>query len=59
MRRWRESRRESARNRVRPVRRGDYGLQLAVDEINEKGGLLDGRMIELAQRDDESSPPKG
>ena len=35
------------------------GLQLAIDEINDNGGLLDGRMIELVQRDDESSPPKG
>jgi branched-chain amino acid transport system substrate-binding protein len=35
------------------------GLQLAIDEINAKGGLLDGRMLELVQRDDESSPPKG
>lgn len=35
------------------------GLQLAIDEINAGGGLLDGRMIELVQRDDESSPPKG
>lgn len=35
------------------------GLQLALDEINAGGGLLDGRMIELVQRDDESSPPKG
>src|SRR5579875_3677328 len=35
------------------------GLQLAIDEINAKGGLLNGRKIELVQRDDESSPPKG
>ncbi|MEW5420934.1 ABC transporter substrate-binding protein [Amorphus sp. 3PC139-8] len=35
------------------------GLQIAIDEINESGGLLDGRMIELIQRDDESKPPKG
>lgn len=35
------------------------GLQIAIDEINENGGLLDGRMIELIQRDDESKPPKG
>ncbi|MDQ0314471.1 ABC transporter substrate-binding protein [Amorphus orientalis] len=35
------------------------GLQIAIDEINESGGLLDGRMIELVQRDDESKPPKG
>jgi branched-chain amino acid transport system substrate-binding protein len=35
------------------------GLQLAIDEINEKGGLLGGRKLELVQRDDESSPPKG
>ena len=35
------------------------GMQLAIDEINSEGGLLRGRMLELVQRDDESSPPKG
>ena len=35
------------------------GLSLAIDEINSKGGLLGGRMLELVQRDDESTPPKG
>ena len=35
------------------------GLTLAIDEINAEGGLLGGRMLELVQRDDESSPPKG
>ncbi len=35
------------------------GLSLAIDEINAKGGLLGGRMVELVQRDDEFSPPKG
>ena len=35
------------------------GLQVAIDEINAKGGLLGGRKIELVQRDDESNPPKG
>jgi branched-chain amino acid transport system substrate-binding protein len=35
------------------------GLSLAMDEINAKGGLLGGRMLELVQRDDESAPPKG
>jgi branched-chain amino acid transport system substrate-binding protein len=35
------------------------GLQLAIDEINGNGGLLGGSMLELVQRDDESSPPKG
>ena len=35
------------------------GLTLAIDEINAGGGLLGGRMLELVQRDDESSPPKG
>lgn len=34
------------------------GLTLAIDEINAKGGLL-GKKVELVQRDDESSPPKG
>ncbi len=35
------------------------GLTVAVDEINAAGGILDGRMIELIRRDDESNPPKG
>jgi len=35
------------------------GLQIAIDEINEKGGLLKGRKLQLIQRDDESKPPKG
>jgi branched-chain amino acid transport system substrate-binding protein len=35
------------------------GLQVAIDEINAKGGLLGGRKLELVQRDDESNPPKG
>ena len=35
------------------------GLTIAIDEINAKGGVLGGRKLELIQRDDESSPPKG
>ena len=35
------------------------GLQLAIDEINAKGGLLGGRKLELVRRDDESNPAKG
>ena len=35
------------------------GLNVAIDEINAKGGLLGGRKLELVQRDDESAPPKG
>ena len=35
------------------------GLSLAIDQINAKGGLLGGRKVELVQRDDESTPPKG
>lgn len=35
------------------------GLSIAIDEINAKGGVLGGRKLELVQRDDESSPPKG
>ncbi|HET7886693.1 MAG TPA: ABC transporter substrate-binding protein [Bradyrhizobium sp.] len=35
------------------------GLQIAIDEINGKGGLLGGRMLELVRRDDESNPAKG
>jgi branched-chain amino acid transport system substrate-binding protein len=35
------------------------GLNIAIDEINAKGGLLGGRKIELVRRDDESNPAKG
>jgi branched-chain amino acid transport system substrate-binding protein len=35
------------------------GLAVAIDEINAKGGLLDGRKIELVRRDDEGNPTKG
>ena len=35
------------------------GLTIAIHEINAKGGLLGGRKLELIQRDDESTPPKG
>src|SRR6202048_4340552 len=35
------------------------GLTIAIDEINARGGLLGGRKLELVQRDDESTPPKG
>jgi branched-chain amino acid transport system substrate-binding protein len=35
------------------------GLSIAIDEINASGGLLGGRKLELVQRDDESTPPKG
>src|SRR5690606_16450711 len=35
------------------------GLQIAIDEINANGGLLDGRQLELVRRDDESNPAKG
>ena len=34
------------------------GLQVAIDEINAKGGLL-GKKLELVRRDDESVPAKG
>lgn len=34
------------------------GLSIAIDEINEAGGLLD-RPVELVSRDDESNPSKG
>ena len=34
------------------------GLQVAIDEINARGGVL-GRTIELVRRDDESNPAKG
>jgi branched-chain amino acid transport system substrate-binding protein len=35
------------------------GLTVAIDEINTKGGVLGGRMLELVRRDDESNPSKG
>ena len=35
------------------------GLQVAIDEINAKGGLLGGRKLELLRRDDEATPAKG
>ena len=34
------------------------GLQVAIDEINAKGGVL-GKKLELLRRDDESIPAKG
>jgi branched-chain amino acid transport system substrate-binding protein len=35
------------------------GLAVAIDEINAKGGLLNGRKLELVRRDDEGNPAKG
>ncbi len=35
------------------------GIQIAIDEINAKGGLLGGRKLELVIRDDEGNPAKG
>jgi branched-chain amino acid transport system substrate-binding protein len=35
------------------------GITIAIDEINAKGGVLGGRMLELVRRDDESNPAKG
>ncbi len=35
------------------------GLQIAMDEINAKGGVLGGRKLELVIRDDEGNPAKG
>lgn len=35
------------------------GLLIAIDEINGRGGLLDGRKVELVVRDDEGNPTKG
>jgi branched-chain amino acid transport system substrate-binding protein len=34
------------------------GLTIAIDEINEKGGIL-GKQVELLSRDDEANPGKG
>ncbi|KQP14406.1 ABC transporter substrate-binding protein [Pseudorhodoferax sp. Leaf267] len=35
------------------------GMAIAIDEINAKGGLLNGRKLELVRRDDEGNPAKG
>jgi branched-chain amino acid transport system substrate-binding protein len=35
------------------------GLTIAIEEINARGGVLGGRMLELVRRDDESNPAKG
>ena len=35
------------------------GIQIALDEINARGGLLGGRRLELVIRDDEGNPAKG
>jgi branched-chain amino acid transport system substrate-binding protein len=35
------------------------GLQIAIDEINAKGGVLGGSRLELVIRDDEGNPAKG
>ena len=35
------------------------GLSIAIDEINARGGVLNGRKLVLVRRDDESNPAKG
>ena len=35
------------------------GLSIAIDEINQKGGVLGKKKVELVVRDDESNPAKG
>ena len=35
------------------------GLQIAIDELNARGGALNGRKFELVRRDDEGQPAKG
>jgi branched-chain amino acid transport system substrate-binding protein len=35
------------------------GIQIALDELNARGGLLGGRKLELVIRDDEGNPAKG
>jgi branched-chain amino acid transport system substrate-binding protein len=35
------------------------GMQIAMDEVNAKGGLLGGRKLEMVIRDDEGNPAKG
>jgi branched-chain amino acid transport system substrate-binding protein len=52
---WLRRYRDSPPNRARITR----GLTIAIDEINAKGGVLGGRMLELVRRDDESNPAKG
>src|SRR6476661_3520966 len=34
------------------------GMQIAIDEVNAKGGVM-GRPLELVRRDDEGNPAKG
>jgi branched-chain amino acid transport system substrate-binding protein len=35
------------------------GMQIAMDEVNARGGVLGGRRLELVVRDDEGNPAKG
>jgi branched-chain amino acid transport system substrate-binding protein len=35
------------------------GLEIAIEEINGRGGVLGGRKLELIRRDDESNPARG
>lgn len=35
------------------------GLTVAIDEVNQNGGVMGGRPLELVTRDDESTPAKG
>ena len=35
------------------------GLEIAIDEINGRGGVLGGQKLELIRRDDESNPARG
>ena len=35
------------------------GLQIAIVEVNGKGGVLGGRLLEMVVRDDEGNPAKG
>lgn len=37
----------------------EYGLQIAIDEINEQGGVLGGRPLELITKDNRSVPARG
>lgn len=36
-----------------------WGLTVAIDEVNQNGGVMGGRPLELITRDDESTPAKG
>ena len=36
---------------------GQYGAELAIKQVNENGGVLDGKMLELVPMDGKGEPP--